>query len=134
MYKKRLTNTYCTGKKIDSLKNSGDKFQAIRMRGNYIEFRIFSSVKTYDTLVFRLRLFRIIARNLGKSFSSILGMAVNKNSDFYKLLTGDVYADGSKFERLIKDSKDINRQFGKRKLTQATINKISNKLNLLKCA
>lgn len=134
MYKKRLSNTYCTGKKIDELKGSGDKFQAIRMRGNYIEFRIFASVKTYDTLIFRLRLFRIIARNLGKSFSSIIGMAINKNSELYKLLTGDVYADSSKFERLIKDSIDINTQFGKRKLKQATINKISNKLNLLKVA
>ena len=134
MYKKRLTNTYCTGKKINDLKGSSDKFQAIRMRGNYIEFRIFSSVKTYDTLIFRLRLFRIIARNLGKSFSSIVGMAINKNSELYKLLTGDIYADGSKFERLIKDSVDINSQFGKRKLTQVSINKISEKLNLLKVA
>lgn len=134
MYKKRLSNSYCSGKKINDLKSSGDKMQAIRMRGNYIEFRIFSSVKTYDTLIFRLRLFRIIARNLGKSFSSVIGMAINKKSDLYKLLTGDVYADSSKFERLIKDSIDINGQFGKRKLTQATINKISEKLNLLKCA
>lgn len=134
MYKKRLSNSYCSGKKINDLKSSGDKMQAIRMRGNYIEFRIFSSVKTYDTLIFRLRLFRIIARNLGKSFSSVIGMAINKKSDLYKLLTGDVYADSSKFERLIKDSIDINGQFGKRKLTQATINKISEKLNLLKVA
>lgn len=134
MYKKRLNNHYCTGKKIDDIKGSGEKFQAIRMRGNYIEFRIFSSVKSFDTLIFRLRLFRIIARNLGKSFSSILGMAVNRNSELYKLLTGDVYADGNKFERLIKDSIDINAQFGKRKLTQVTINKISEKLNLLKVA
>lgn len=134
MYKKRLSNSYCSGKKIDALKYSGEKMQAIRMRGHYIEFRIFASVKTYDTLIFRLRLFRLIARNLGKSFSSIVGMAINKKSELYKLLSGDVYADGSKFERLIKDSIDINTQFGKRKLTQTTINKISNKLNLLKCA
>jgi hypothetical protein len=134
MYKKRLSNTYCSGKKIDDLKNSGDKFQAIRMRGNYIEFRIFSSVKSYDTLIFRLRLFRIIARNLGKSFSTVLGMAVNKNSELYKLLTSDVYSNPDKFERLIKDAIDINSQFGKRKLTQKTIDRISKKLHTLKAA
>lgn len=134
MYKKRLTNTYCTGKKIDELKGSGDKFQAIRMRGNYIEFRIFSSVKNFNTVLFRLNFFRIMAANLGKNFSSVIGMAINKNSQLYKLLTKDVYSDGDKFERLIKDSIEINTQFGKRKLNQSTINKISEKLNLLKVA
>jgi len=134
MYKKRLENSYCSGKKIDDLKKSSDKMQAIRMRGDYIEFRIFSSIKTFETLKFRLQLFRIIANNLGRSFSSVMGMAVNKNSDLNKLLTGDVYADANKFERLIKDAIDINKQFGHKALTQSKINQITNKLNLLKCA
>lgn len=134
MYKKRLSNDYCSGKKIDILKSSGEKMQAIRMRGSYIEFRIFSSVKNYNTILFRLNLFRIMAKNLGKSFPSVIGMAVNKNSELHKLLTNDVYADTYKFERLIKDAIEINSQFGKRKLTQGKINQITTKLNLLKCA
>ena len=134
MYKKRLSNSYCSGKKIDELKSSGEKMQSIRMRGNYIEFRIFSSVKTFDTIIFRLNLFRIIASNLGKSFASVIGMAVNKNTDLHKLLTNDVYKDANKFERLIKDAIEINAQFGHKSLTQSKINQITNKLNLLKCA
>lgn len=134
MYKKRLSNDYCSGKKIDILKNSGEKMQAIRMRGSYIEFRIFSSVKNYNTILFRLNLFRIMAKNLGKSFPSVIGMAVNKNSELHKLLTNDVYSDTYKFERLIKDAIEINSQFGIKKLTQSKINQITTKLNLLKCA
>jgi hypothetical protein len=134
MYKKRLSNSYCSGKKIDELKSSGEKMQSIRMRGNYIEFRIFSSVKTFDTVIFRLNLFRVIASNLGKSFASVIGMAVNKNTDLHKLLTNDVYKDATKFERLIKDAIEINAQFGHKSLTQNKINQITNKLNLLKCA
>jgi hypothetical protein len=134
MYKKRLQNSYCSGKKIDELKKSYDKMQAIRMRGNYIEFRIFSSIKTFETLKFRLQLFRIIANNLGRSFSSVIGMAVNKNSELNKLLTGDVYADAYKFERLIKDAIEINKEFGHKALNQSKINQITNKLTLLKCA
>lgn len=134
MYKKRLKNTYCSGKKIDELKCSGEKMQAIRMRGNYIEFRIFSAVRNYNTVIFRLNLFRIIAANLGKSFASVIGMAVNKKSELHKLLTNDIYADASKFERLIKDAIEINSQFGVKNLTQSKINQITNKLNLLKCA
>lgn len=134
MYKKRLSNDYCSGKKIDILKSSGEKMQAIRMRGSYIEFRIFSSVKNYNTILFRLNLFRIMAKNLGKSFPSVIGMAVNKNSELHKLLTNDVYSDTYKFERLIKDAIEINSQFGIKKLTQSKINQITTKLNLLKCA
>lgn len=134
MYKKRLENSYCSGKKIDDLKKCSDKMQAIRMRGNYIEFRIFSSVKTFETLKFRLELFRIIAKNLGRSFASVMGMAVNKNSELNKLLTGDVYADANKFERLIKNAIEINKEFGNKALNQSKINQITNKLTLLKCA
>lgn len=133
MYKKRLNNDYCKGKRIAQLKKSHEKMQSIRMRGGYIEFRVIASVKTFNTLKFRLEFFRIMAKNLGKNFSSVIGMAVNKDSDLHKLLTTDIYSDNDKFERLITDAIEINRQFGKRKLTQKSINKITNKLNQLKC-
>lgn len=134
MYKKRLANDYCNGKSIKALKDSGDKMQAIRMRGHYIEFRVIASVKSYNSVLFRLNFFRILAKNIGKTFSQVIGMAVNKNSELHKLLTSDVYSDPNKFERLIKDAIEVNNQFGKRKLTQKGINKIVNKLNSIKCA
>lgn len=134
MYKKRLSNDYCNGKSIKALKESGEKMQAIRLRGHYIEFRVIASVKSYQSVIFRLNFFRILAKNIGKTFSQVIGMAVNKNSDLHKLLTGDVYSDSDKFERLIRDAIEVNNQFGKRKLTQKGINKIVNKLNQLKCA
>lgn len=130
MYKKRLQNSYCEGRTIEELKRSGDKMQAIRMRGNYLEFRVIASVKTYETAVFRLNFFRIMAQNLGKNFSGVMGMATNPTHPLHKLLTADIYKDTDKFERLIKDAIDINAMFGKRKLTIRSINKIN--LQLLK--
>lgn len=129
MYKKRLGNDYCTAKKVKTLKeNKEEKYQSIRLRGHYIEFRIFASVKTFETVKFRLNFFRILAKNLNKPFSRVLAMAVDKNSELYKLLTANYYKASNKLERLIKDAIEINTQFGTRKLNQKTIDKITQNL------
>ena len=132
MYKKRLSNHYCQGRNIDGLKKSGDKFQAVRMRGNYLEFRLFSSVKTFETLKFRIALFRIIAKNLGKSFSYIMTMAISEGTELNKLLRGDVYADAEKFCRLMSNAIDMNKQFIGKRITNKSLDKIHNQLLTIK--
>ena len=135
MYKKRLDNHYCSGKTIAKLKGDKEKFQSINLRGKYIEFRVIASVKTYNTVLFRLKFFRLMASNLNRNFASVIGMAINPSSDLYKLLRQDVYKDDKKFERLIRDAISINTQFGNKKLTQKQINKITIKLTELQlCA
>lgn len=129
MYKKRLTNTYCEAKKVkDLIAHKDEKFQSVRLRGNYIEFRIIASVKTFNTVKFRLELFRIIANNLGASFGKVLTHCVDINHPLHKLLVSDVYSDYKKFKRLIDDAIEINKRFGHCQLTQKTMNKITAKL------
>ncbi len=132
MYKKRLTNTYCQAKTNKRLKNDNEKNQSIRLRGNYIEFRIIASVKSHVSVLFRLNFFRILANNLNISFTSVIGMAINSKKELCKLLTGDIYEDNEKFKRLIQDAITINAEFGNRKLTQKSLNKINKNLLKLK--
>jgi hypothetical protein len=127
MHKKRLTCDYCTPKKIDDLKADGSKYQSIRLRGNYIEFRIFGAVRTFDTILFRLDLFRIMAANLGANFGKVILMAVNVNHPLNKLLRR-VYNTQAKFERLIDNAVSIDRNFGAGRLTEKSIAKISERI------
>jgi hypothetical protein len=127
MHKKRLHCDYCTPKKIDDLKADGSKYQSIRLRGNYIEFRIFGAVRTFDTILFRLDLFRIMADNLGANFSKVLIMAINVNHPLNKLLMR-VYGKRVKFERLINDAVEIDRNFGTGRISQKTITKILDRI------
>jgi len=132
MYKKRLSNHYCAGRNIEGLKKSGDKFQAVRMRGNYIEFRLFSSVKSFETLKFRIALFRIIAQNLGKSFNYIMTMAISEGTELNKLLRGDVYSDADKFCRLMSNAIQMNKEFIGKRITNKSLDKIHNQLLTIK--
>lgn len=129
MHKKRLTNTYCRAKRVSRLiQEKYEKMQSIRLRGNYIEFRIFSSVKTFDTLIFRLELFRIIAQNLNASFGKVIGMCIDSKHPLHKLLSARIYADGEKFRRLIIDAIDIDRNFGQGRIKPESIVKIQEKI------
>ena len=134
MHKKRMSNSYCTAKKVEDIKNDGAKMQSIRMRGNYIEFRIFSSVKSFETVLFRLSFFRILAGNLGANFSKVLLMALNTKHSLHKLLVNDVYADTQKFSRLIHNAINIDKAIGENKLTQKAISKINDRLKKLESA
>lgn len=128
MYKKRLSNTYCSAKKFDDIKYSLDKMQAVRMRGNYLEFRLIASVKSFDTLLFRLSLFRIMAKHLGKSFSYILTMMVTDGTELNTLLRSDIYKDDKKFSRLLNDAISMNKDFIGKKITEKSLRKIQNKI------
>lgn len=59
-------------------------------------------------------------------------MAINSKKELCKLLTGDIYEDNEKFKRLIQDAITINAEFGNRKLTQKSLNKINKNLLKLK--
>jgi hypothetical protein len=131
MYKKRLNNTYCSGKGYDDMKYSSDKMQAIRMRGNYIEFRLIASVKSFDTLMFRLNFFRVMAKNLGKPFSYVLSSAIAEGSELNTLLTSDIYKDGAKYSRLLKHAIEMNQAFIGKRINQKTLTDIINKINKL---
>lgn len=128
MHKKRIHNTYCRAKKVPQLKKDRDKFQSIRIHTEHIEFRIIGPVYNYESLIFRLNFFRIMCKNLGKSFFNILNMAITEGSELYNLLRTDVYSDNDKFLRLIQDSIQLDKDFGTGKISDSVRNGILDKL------
>lgn len=60
LYYGRVDKDYCKGKKNEDLKNDNNKYQAIKIHDNRIEFRIISAVPNLDTLKWRTKLLRTI--------------------------------------------------------------------------
>jgi hypothetical protein len=127
MYKKRLNNTYCEGKKFDELKHSSEKMQAIRMRNNYIEFRLIASVKNYDCLKFRINFFKIMSECENITFPKLFIMLTDENSKLYKLLRSDVYMSNDKYKRLLNDTIYYREQFGDN-ISIEVVNKIKTRI------
>lgn len=63
IYKGRTKQHYCQGKEKEEMKRSGEKYQAVRVLDNRIEFRIFPKVKNLSTLQWRIELLRYIAKH-----------------------------------------------------------------------
>ena len=63
LYYKRISKTYCKGKSNSELKYENEKYQAVKIHSNRIEYRLVSAVRDLDTLEWRLRLFELIAKN-----------------------------------------------------------------------
>jgi len=111
MYSHRMGNSYCDPKKISRLKESGDKMQAITMKGSFIEFRIVSAVPNLKTLIWRLNFFRIMSRYLDKPFLEVMAMVIDPQSAIGKHLRSNIYSDPAKFVRLIQDAVAYDKQF-----------------------
>ena len=60
LYYKRVDKTYCKGKNNNDLKESNEKYQAIKIHSNRIEYRIVSAVPNVTTLHWRARLIEFI--------------------------------------------------------------------------
>lgn len=131
MYKGRLKNTYCEGKKFEDLFEL-NKYQAIKLKNNCVEFRLISAVRNYKTLLFRLDLFKIIVSNLNVEFKDVLAMLIYDNSELSKLLRSDVYENKQKFTRLFNDTVSMYSEFIESNITdtqKSIIQEITNKLN-----
>lgn len=63
LYHKRVDKNYCKGKKNSDLQEENEKYQAIRIHSNRIEYRIVSAVPNIDTLIWRTRLIEYILNN-----------------------------------------------------------------------
>ena len=60
LYYKRVDKTYCKGKNNNDLKESNEKYQAIKIHSNRIEYRIVSAVPNVTTLHWRAKLIEFI--------------------------------------------------------------------------
>lgn len=128
MYERRLTNHYCRGKKLADLINDGSKYQAIALHGNYIEFRLFSAVRSMADIKFRIAFLQFVAENLHKPFSWVIAQCCNTKSKLYKLLKANKYNTTELLNGLIVKAIRNNETFGTEVLTQATINTITQRI------
>lgn len=92
IYEKRTTSRYCEAKKKHEYLRR-DKFSAVYVRRNTLEFRIFPAVKSWDNLKWRIGLLRIIVNNFGATERDVLAMMCDSNSDLHKHLANAVGND-----------------------------------------
>jgi len=86
LYENRLTNTYCSGKSVESLKSDRVKYQAINIKSKCLEFRIFPAVKNVKNLLWRLRLIQIMDLNKTWNPLKVIGYMTDETHDLHKLL------------------------------------------------
>jgi hypothetical protein len=101
MYPKRIQKRWCIMKPKNELLESSDKYQAVCMKRNRIEFRIFPAVKNIDQLVWRAELIKIFDLNRCESESEVLSTICDHSTDLNKHLR-KVYTDLEKFTAMVQ--------------------------------
>jgi hypothetical protein len=113
LYYGRVNKSYCKGKNNEDLKRDNEKYQAIKIHDNRIEFRIISAVPNVDTLKWRTKLIMMMIQN---PTNDVIKAYYNVDTKFNKLLK-QTYSDDKLVElkdRFIKFTKqfediDINK-------------------------
>jgi hypothetical protein len=89
LYYGRVDKTYCKGKCNEDLKNENEKYQAIKIHHDRIEFRIISAVPNVSTLKWRSKLLMMILQN---PTNDVIKAYYNVDTKFTKLLK-QTYSD-----------------------------------------
>ena len=84
IYQHRIGKSYCEVKEKEQMKNSEEKYQAVRVMRGRIEFRIFPAVKNLSTLEWRLGLIRIMAKNSSNDPVSIINKLTDSRTELHK--------------------------------------------------
>ena len=87
LYVGRIGRNCCKVKKNDIMRLNIEKYQAVRIFDDHIEFRIISAVKDVDTLLWRRDLMRIIMNNLDYSPMRVIGELLDSKSPLHNHLT-----------------------------------------------
>lgn len=106
MYPRRVNNRFCEGKTFAEYWSSDGHYRAVHITGDTLEFRIFSSPKNVDTLMFRIDLVRHMLENPRYSLKEILDDITGKKK-LYKILRC-IYSE----EQLV-DKLDLIIKYGK---------------------
>ena len=94
LYHGRVDKNYCKGKNNEDLKNENEKYQAIKIHHNRVEFRIISAVPNVTTLKWRCKLLMMILQH---PTDDVIKAYYNVDTKFTKLLS-QVYSP----ERLVE--------------------------------
>lgn len=89
LYYGRVDKNYCKGKNNRDLKDDNEKYQAIKIHHDRVEFRIISAVRNVKTLKWRSKLLMMILQH---PTSDIIRAYYNVDTKFTKLLS-QVYSD-----------------------------------------
>lgn len=89
LYYGRVDRNYAKGKSNEDLKNDNEKYQAIKIHHNRIEFRIISAVPNVKTLKWRSKLLMMILQN---PTDDVIRAYYNVDTKFTKLLK-QTYSD-----------------------------------------
>ena len=89
LYYGRVNKQYCKGKNNEDLRNENEKYQAIKIHHDRVEFRIISAVPNVNTLKWRTKLLMMILQN---QTDDIIRAYYNVDTKFTKLLK-QTYSD-----------------------------------------
>ena len=84
IYQHRIGKSYCEVKEKEQMKNSDNKYQAVRVMRSRIEFRIFPAVKNLSTLEWRLGLIRIMAKNPSSNPIEVANKLTDSRTELHK--------------------------------------------------
>jgi hypothetical protein len=106
LYYGRVDKTYCKGKNNDDLRDDNEKYQAIKIHSDRVEFRIISAVPNVKTLKWRSKLLMMILQH---PTNDVIRAYYNVDTKFTKLLK-QTYNDEKLLllkERFIKFTKQF---------------------------
>ncbi len=83
LYYGRVDKSYCKGKNNQDLKYENEKYQAIKIHHDRVEFRIISAVPNVETLKWRTKLLMMILQN---PTNDVIRAYYNVDTKFTKLL------------------------------------------------
>lgn len=89
LYYGRVDKSYCKGKANDDLKCDNEKYQAVKIHSNRIEFRIISAVPNVSTLKWRSKLLMMMLQN---PTHDVIKAYYNVDTKFTKILK-QAYSD-----------------------------------------
>ena len=100
IYKSRTKQTYSMAKDKDEMKDSGEKYQAVRVLNDRIEFRIFPAVKNLKSLKWRIDLLRYMAKNPTESPLKVVNDLCDKRTSIHKLFL-EIFSEQTIYKRAI---------------------------------
>lgn len=107
MYHGRVGNRFCSGKSNDEMKQRKEKYQAIAIHDNRIEYRIISAVRNVENLKFRTKVLEFILNN---PTDCPIQAFYNVHNNLRPILA-EVYNTDEKFndlsERIVKFTNDF---------------------------
>lgn len=106
LYHGRVDKNYCKGKNNRDLRYENEKYQAIKIHDNRVEFRIISAVPNIKTLKWRSKLIMSILKN---PTDDVIQGYYNVDTKFTRLLK-ETYTD-EKLDLLKKRFKKYTKQF-----------------------